>query len=90
MKVPLLNVRRLNVRGLNVRLLSVALLGTFLGAGLWAPAAAGDQACGNGDTYGTAIHWVPTAAEAKKLARDEDKLIFVVHLSGNFTRDEFT
>lgn len=47
------------------------------------------QDCG-GDTYGTAIHWVRSGAEAKKLAREQEKLIFVLHLSGNFTRNEFT
>ncbi len=62
-----------------VALLAIVLSGAVRG-----------QVCDSGDTYGTAIHWVRTAAEAKKLAREQDKLIFVVHLSGNFTRDEFT
>jgi hypothetical protein len=70
--------------------MKIPLLAALLGMVLFSSAAGGEQACGGGDTYGTAIHWVRTAAEAKKLARAEDKLIFVVHLSGNFTRDEFT
>ena len=80
----------MKVHLLNVPLLVVPWLIAFLGAGLFGSAAAGGQACDNGDTYGTAVHWIRTAVEAKKLAREQDKLIFVVHLSGNFSRDEFT
>jgi hypothetical protein len=68
--------------------MKVHLLAALLGTLLLSGATRGEE-CG-GDTYGTAIHWVRTAAEAKKLAREQDKLIFVVHLSGNFSRDEFT
>jgi hypothetical protein len=64
--------------------LFAALLGLLLVSDVSRSAECGD------DTYGTTIHWVRTAAEAQKLAREQDKLIFVVHLSGNFTRDEFT
>jgi hypothetical protein len=69
--------------------MKVLLLAPVLGIVLLAGSARG-QECASSDTYGTAIHWVRTAAEAQKLARQQDKLIFVVHLSGNFTRDEFT
>ena len=73
--------------------MKVHLLAPVLGIVLLAGSSRG-QDCGNNnnnsDTYGTAIHWVRTAAEAQKLARAQDKLIFVVHLSGNFTRDAFT
>jgi hypothetical protein len=69
--------------------MKVLLLAPVLGIVLLAGVSRG-QDCNNSDTYGTAIHWVRTAAEAQKLARAEDKLIFVVHLSGNFTRDAFT
>lgn len=39
---------------------------------------------------GTAIDWVKTRAEAKRRARQEGKLVFEIHVSGNFELPEFT
>ncbi len=41
-------------------------------------------------TLGTAIHWVTTPDEAGKLAEKEHKLVFLIQVSGNFARQEFT
>lgn len=40
--------------------------------------------------YGTTITWVKSPREAGKLAEAQHKLAFVIQLSGDFTRDEFT
>jgi hypothetical protein len=52
-------------------LAAVALLG--------GPAAAADT-CG----YGTTIDFVPTPKEAAALARKQEKLVLVLHVSGHF------
>lgn len=41
-------------------------------------------------TLGTAVHWVATPDEAGKLAEKERKLVFLIQVSGNFARQEFT
>lgn len=41
-------------------------------------------------TLGTAVHWVATPDEAGKLAEKEHKLVFLIQVSGNFARQEFT
>ncbi|MFP6612792.1 MAG: hypothetical protein VB835_10815, partial [Pirellulales bacterium] len=60
-------------------------------------AAAGEQGTGKPDIclppkndLGTAIHWVAAAQEASDLANQQDKLIFLIQVSGNFSREEFT
>lgn len=45
-----------------------------------APAAAAGEACG----YGTRVHFVDTPKEAAATARKEQKLVFVLHVSGHF------
>jgi hypothetical protein len=46
---------------------------------------------GGGDhKYGTTITWVDSPREAGKLAEAQHKLAFIIQLSGDFTRDEFT
>jgi hypothetical protein len=58
-----------------------------LAAALAAPAAAGDAAsCG----YGTAVEFVDTPREAAALARKQEKLVFVLHVSGHFEDPQFT
>jgi hypothetical protein len=39
---------------------------------------------------GTAIHWIADTQEAADLAKTEDKLVFLIQVSGNFAREEFT
>lgn len=41
-------------------------------------------------TYGTALHFVKSYDEAKRRAAKEQKLVFVLHLSGNIEDDGFT
>ncbi len=44
-------------------------------------AVAQDQAC-KGETYGTAVTWIKDQDKAVESARNESKLVLVVHLSG--------
>lgn len=41
-------------------------------------------------THGTALHFVKSYDEAKRRAAKEQKLVFVLHLSGNIEDDGFT
>ena len=73
----------------------------FLGAmaGLWALAlpawADGPKAvkkseestCGE---FGTSVHFEKTPSEAARRALKEEKLVFVLHVSGNFEDSKFT
>ncbi len=43
-----------------------------------------------GEQLGTAITWFRDTKAAARLARDEKKLVFLIQVSGNFARDEFT
>ena len=40
--------------------------------------------------YGTKIKWNRAVNEAADKAKSEDKLVFLMHVSGNFTKEEFT
>jgi hypothetical protein len=42
------------------------------------------------ETHGTRVDFVALPAEASRLAVQEDKLLFVLHLSGNFEDPQFT
>jgi hypothetical protein len=44
----------------------------------------------NDPTYGTAIHFVSSPTLAARDALKEDKLVFVLHVSGNFEDPQFT
>ncbi|HEV3343289.1 MAG TPA: hypothetical protein VG125_23155 [Pirellulales bacterium] len=39
---------------------------------------------------GTAVTWMPTPDAAARAAAGEDKLVFMIQVSGNFARQEFT
>ena len=39
---------------------------------------------------GTEITWMPSPDEAWRAAADQDKLVFMIQVSGNFARQEFT
>ena len=43
--------------------------------------------CGS---FGTSVRFVEAPAEAAKLAKKQEKLLFVLHLSGNFEDPRFT
>ncbi len=51
-----------------------------------APFAAAADTCG----YGTAVEFVDTPKEAAALARKQQKLVFVLHVSGHFEDPRFT
>ena len=40
--------------------------------------------CGEPLKLGTAIYWQSSIKEAAKLAKEEDKLLLVLHVSGHF------
>ncbi len=40
--------------------------------------------------YGTSVHFVKTPSEAARQARKEEKLVFVLHVSGLFENPDFT
>jgi hypothetical protein len=46
-----------------------------------------EQVCGE---YGTAVTFAQSPAEAAKQALREEKLVFVLHVSGNFEDSDFT
>ena len=61
---------------------------TLAAAVLAAPAAFaadGEHAC-----YGTKVEFVDTPKEAAALAKKQEKLVFVLHVSGNFEDPRFT
>jgi hypothetical protein len=66
-------------------------LAGLVAAALATPAAARDQkepaTCGE---YGTSLHFEKTPSDAAKKALKEEKLVFVLHVSGNFEDSEFT
>jgi hypothetical protein len=43
-----------------------------------------------GEQLGTTITWYRETTDAAKLAREQDKLVFLIQVSGNFAREEFT
>jgi len=40
--------------------------------------------------YGTEVHFVDSPAEAARQATKQEKLVFVLHVSGNFETPDFT
>ena len=73
------------------------LFGTALGLGLaalagLAQAAAPDKqkAEGTCGSFGTTVEFVDTPSAAAKQAKKEQKLVFVLHVSGNFEDPRFT
>lgn len=47
------------------------------------------EECGE-DTYGTTIEWAGSVSEAAALAKAQEKLVFVLHVSGHFEDPAFT
>ncbi len=72
------------------------LFGTALGLGLAALAglaqAAPDKqkAEGTCGSFGTTVEFVDTPSAAARQAKKEQKLVFVLHVSGNFEDPRFT
>ena len=53
-------------------------------------AAAGHAAYGAEGCFGTKVEFVDTPKEAAALARKQEKLVFVLHVSGHFEDPRFT
>ena len=66
------------------------LIGALLGACLATPALWGSEPEKTCDTFGTRVEFVGTPAEAARLAKDKQKLVFVLHVSGHFEDPRFT
>ncbi|HVK16578.1 MAG TPA: hypothetical protein VM533_06490 [Fimbriiglobus sp.] len=65
-----------------MRRLSFALAAALIAA----PAIAAEEAA----CFGTRVDFVDTPKEAAALARKQEKLVFVLHVSGNFEDPRFT
>jgi len=75
------------------RLLASTAAGLCLAAlAAWAPAARADANKTEGvcRSFGTAVEFVSTPSEAAKQAKKEQKLVFVLHVSGKFEDPRFT
>lgn len=59
----------------------LVLLGLALGMATLTQAAPPVPTCGD---YGTAVEFADSPKEAAKLAAKEEKLVFVLHVSGHF------
>ncbi len=46
-----------------------------------------EERCGS---FGTRVKFVSSPSEAARIARQEQKLVFVLHVSGNFEDSRFT
>ena len=55
-----------------------------------ARAADPDKTEGVCSTFGTSVEFVSTPSEAARLAKKEQKLVFVLHVSGKFEDPRFT
>jgi hypothetical protein len=51
------------------------------------PAKDKGETCG---AFGTSVDFVDTPSEAARIAKKEEKLVFVLHVSGNFEDPRFT
>lgn len=51
-----------------------------------------DPACGScgKENFGTSVRWEGTPSEAAAKAKEEEKLVFVLHVSGHFEDPRFT
>jgi hypothetical protein len=50
----------------------------------------GASPAGACETYGTSVHFLNNPSEAARKARRHDKLVFLLHVSGNFEDAKFT
>ncbi len=76
------------------RIVSGTDAGSLLAAALWIGNAAAPAAVKakneSGGCHGTSIQFVDTPSEAARKAKKEQKLVFVLHVSGNFEDPRFT
>ncbi len=67
---------------------ALAVLG-FMAQGAGRLRAQACDECGE-ETYGTTIEWAGSPSEAAARAKTEQKLVFILHVSGHFEDPEFT
>jgi hypothetical protein len=48
------------------------------------------QSCSARTTHGTNVNFLSTPTEAARIARENNKLTFLLHISGNFEDSDFT
>jgi hypothetical protein len=72
------------------RKLLFAAVGLVLLVGPARSAAPPDKAGGTCGKHGTAVEFVSSPAEAARLAKQDEKLVFVLHLSGIFEDPNLT
>jgi len=65
-------------------------LATLVAVSMVAAAGADKQPKATCGSHGTTIDFVDTPTEAAKQAKTEGKLVFVLHISGNFEDPRFT
>ena len=66
------------------------LLCAAVGLAIAPLARAADSAEGVCRSFGTKVEFVSTPSEAARLAKNEQKLVFVLHVSGKFEDPRFT
>jgi hypothetical protein len=66
---------------------TIAALAVLIAIGSAVPLAAGEEACGQ---FGTTLTFAESPAVAARQALKEEKLVFVLHVSGNFEESQFT
>jgi hypothetical protein len=71
------------------RLLSGTAVSSLIAAALWIGGAAAPSAAKEG-CHGTTINFVDSPSEAARQAKKEEKLVFVLHVSGHFEDPRFT
>ena len=64
----------------------------YFAVGLVAAVAAGGAGAAEAgcSRYGTQVEFVDSPREAARLAREQEKLVFVLHVSGHFENPAFT
>ena len=68
---------------------------TVLGVAFFASIAAAQLPVAEADAdasakFGTAVNWVTEPRQAVRKAREQSKLVFMMHLSGDFTNSDST
>lgn len=69
------------------RLPAAAVLAALLAGGVLSQPVPADESCGE---FGTSVEFSDSPAEAAKQAIEEEKLLFVLHVSGHFEESEYT
>ena len=74
-------------------LIPVAITAAVIWAGAVSPALAAEEDVKSAETcgeFGTSIEFVDSPADAAKKALEDEKLVFVLHVSGNFETPDYT